>query len=306
MTVLFTVLISGISFGLLYAVMGVGLVLIYRGSRVVNFAYGASIGLLAYLLSALVHALGSVVLALLVALFVAAALGYVTRYLVVGAQDHVRHQTLRLRGLFDADTLLRMVVATVGLGLIIGGVETLVWGTGSSSLPVSLGHGVHTVAGVRISDTTITIAVTSLVILTLVGLLLYRTAIGFQIRAVFDNPTAANLLGMSIGRCFTVVWVVATVVGLSAAVMASNAVYIAPTSYVAFAFTSFIAVVLGGLDSLRGAVIGGLFVGVASALVSAYWTSDANELLLLAVAIVLLWLRPQGLFSSGTESSARL
>ena len=303
---LIPVLASGIAFGFLYALMGTGLVLIYRGSKVINFAYGAGIGLLAYITDTLLSVIASEALAIAAAFVVAAIVGYAFRVLVVSAQYRPSSQVLRARGLFDEDTLLKIVVATIGVSLIIEGAEPAIWGNQTRRLPISLPAGNLRLGGIPIPWVDVTIIIVAGVAIALIGLLLGRTRTGFNVRALFSNPYAANLFGMRVGRSFTVVWIIGTVAGLLAALMSSSVIFITPTSYITFAFTAFIAIVLGGLESLRGALLGGLIVGVGTALVDAYISPQADELILLAFTLVVLFFRPQGLLSSSQATVGRL
>lgn len=301
-----TTAISGVTFGTLYAVMGVGLVLVYRGSRVINFAYGASIGLLAYIAYELIGVFHNAAIGIALTVGVAVVMGYALRWMVVGAQDHMTHQPMRIRGMFNDDTLLRMVVATIGVSTVIEGVEQIIWGTATLALPVNIGSSVFHVYGIRVAYETPVIIGVGIAVLVVLSLYLYQSRHGFFVRAVFDNPMAANVMGVPVSRSFTAVWVAASVVGLCAAVLGSSVEYISTTSYVSFAFVSFIAVVLGGMDSLFGAIVGGMIVGVFGAFIDTYWTSEAENILLLVLAIGVLSFRPQGLFTSNTEAVSRL
>lgn len=306
MTDLLPVLVSGIAFGMLYALMGTGLVLIYRGSRVINFAYGSSIGLLAYIAHSLLSSPLPMLATFPLAIIAAVVLGYVSRFLVVTVQDRVGRQAIRARGLFDEDTLLRMVVSTIGLSLVIQGAQPLIWGSQTLRLPLQLPRGNLTIGDVGLPWESLTIIAVAGFSIGAIGLFLTITAVGFNIRALFSNSYASNLLGLAVSRSFTIVWIIGMLAGLIAAVLASSVIFITPTSYIGFAFTAFIAIVLGGLESLRGAVVGGLILGIGTSLVNYYVPVEIDQLLLLAAAVAVLIVRPQGLFSASTADVGRL
>lgn len=306
MSTVIPILISGIAFGMLYALLGVGLVLIYRGSKVINFAFGAVIGLLAYVSYALLRHVHPEAVAIVLAFGVAVIAGYLLRVIVVTTQDRFGAQPLRARGLFDDDTVLKMIVGTLGVALIIEGVEPVIWGSQTLQLPFNLPGGAVMVSGVAVTWANITIVLVAGGMIALIALLLNRTRIGFEVRALFSNPYAANVMGLRVSRSFTVVWILGTVTGLAAAFLSSSVIYISSGSYDSVAFVAFVAIVLGGLESLAGAVLGGLIVGVAESFIDAYLSSQVDQLILLALAVVVLTLRPQGLLSASKTSVGRL
>ena len=133
-----------------------------------------------------------------------------------------------------------------------------------------------------------------------VGLaLLFRTtSLGLQMRAAAFAPEVARLLGVRVGRMFTLGWALAAVAGALAGVLVAPSVFLGPNNFDPILISGFVAAVLGGLDSPPGAVLGGLILGLALSYVSGYEGSALVPLAALVILVVVLMVRPAGLFSA--------
>ena len=286
-------LIIGLTTGSAYGMVALGLVLIYKSSGVFNFAQGefGTVALYAlYLLD--VHV--PYWLALLGGLVAAGLMGFLTERIII-------------RPLFDAPRVI-LLVATAGVALLAIGVE--IWLGTAQGKPI--GKAFERVdrigiLGVDISDQRLWLIGTLIVLAIVLGLFFTRTNLGLAIIGASQEATATELVGISVRRLSTFVWVLAALLGGLAAVIiipdiGSFGPGIMTTQYL---IPAFIAAVLGGMTSLPGAFVGGVLVGVVqSVATSAPIFEDIpgtkSTLVLFVVLLAVLLIRPQGLLGKGS------
>jgi branched-chain amino acid transport system permease protein len=277
-------IIQGVLLGGLYAIFALGLSLSVGVMRFVNIAHGDLIVLVSFLLLTLTTRLGlPVVAATAIVVPIAFAGGYLLQRLLLQ----------RVLG----QSVLSIVLVTFGLSVIIqnglqgiyGADTRLVWGGAIETATIALGGGVN--IGV-LSLLTFAAAVALVVAL---DVLLYRSRLGARIRAVSDSVTSANLVGLPSAHIYAVAMgIVGVTVAISAGFM-SVWTNFDPTSGPSRLLVAFEAVVLGGLGSLWGTLLGGIIVGVAQSLGAQFdagWQLLAGHLVFLTIFL----LRPQGLF----------
>ena len=133
------------------------------------------------------------------------------------------------------------------------------------------------------------------------ALLFRTTSLGLRMRAAAFAPEVARLLGVRVGRMFTLGWALAAMAGALAGVLIAPSVFLGPNSFDPILISGFVAAVLGGLDSPPGALVGGAVLGLALSYVSGYEGSSLAPLAALVILVVVLMLRPRGLFSATEE-----
>ena len=133
------------------------------------------------------------------------------------------------------------------------------------------------------------------------ALLFRATSLGLKMRAAAFSPEAARLLGVRVGHMFTLGWALAAVAGAVAGLLIAPSVFLGPNSFDPILISGFVAAVLGGLDSPPGAVLGGLILGLALSYVAGYEGSALQPLAALVILVLVLMVRPTGLFSSTVE-----
>jgi branched-chain amino acid transport system permease protein len=278
--------LDGLARGAVYASFGLALVLIWRGTRVVNFAQGALAVASAYLAYSVTGATGSYWWGLAAALASGLVLGAVVELLV-------------MRRVGRAGPLAP-VIAALGLVLVIQAVLGMVYGNDFRPVQTPFARTALAVRGFDlVSPYDLFVLGAVLTVMLLLAVLFGRTGTGLRMRAAAFAPEVSRLLGVRVGRVLTLGWALAAAVGaLAAMLVIPTELGLHPTAMDLVFVSGFTAAVVGGLDSPVGAVVGGLGVGVVLSYVGGYVGSDATPVAVLLLLLVVLLLRPGGLFSS--------
>jgi branched-chain amino acid transport system permease protein len=284
-------LLLGLLLGGVYALVAGGLTLIFGVMRVINLAHGAFLIVAAFLTYSLWSAAGiDPLLAILITTPVAFALGWVTYKLFVA----------RIR----TAPMVSTVLLTFGLALVLEAVMGTIWGNNSTAIRPSYADESFRVLGLFLPKTQVYGGLVAIAVLAVLGLVLSRTWLGRAIRAAAVNPAGAELVGIRVAS------VAALVFGLGiAAAGAGGAIVGVMYPFVPGAHYQWIArllaiVVLGGMGSLNGAILGAMLFGVAETMTAAYvspaWATAVPYLIVFAV----LLFRPQGLLGSRLREDA--
>jgi branched-chain amino acid transport system permease protein len=277
--------VDGLSRGAVYAAFALALVLIWRGTRIVNFAQGVLAVVTSYVAYSVSGAAGSYWVGFAAALAAGLVLGTVVERLV-------------MRRVEQAPPLNAVIVA-LGLVLLTQGVLGMIYGTQYRPFPAPLRRDAMTVAGVPLLSR-YDLFVFGSVLLLMVGLavLFTRTATGLRMRAAAFAPEMSRLLGVNVARTLTLGWALAALVGaLAGMLVIPTGLGLHPTAMDLVFVSAFTAAVVGGLDSPVGAVVGGLGVGLVLSYVGGYAGSASTPLAVLGLLVVVLLVRPGGLFS---------
>jgi branched-chain amino acid transport system permease protein len=277
--------LDGLSTGVVYSAFALALVLIWRGTRVVNFAQGAMAVAAVYLAYSVTQWSGSYWLG-----FVAAIVGG----LLIG----VALERLVMRRVHDAPPLNAIVVA-IGLVLLLQAVLGMIYGNDYRAFPAPLSTAALKAGGLTLlSPYDLFVCGAVIVVMTGLTLLFTRTRTGLRMRASAFAPEVSRLLGVEVDRARTLGWALAAGVGaLAGLLIIPGELGLHPNAMDGVFVSAFTAAVIGGLDSPAGAVIGGLSVGLVVSYVGGYLRSDTAPLALLAVLVVVLLVRPGGLFT---------
>ncbi len=285
--------LTGLSAGSLYALVALGIVLIYRSTRVLNFAHGDVATLATFVSFSLLSNAYSFPVALAGSLLVGAAVGIAFYFSVL-----VRAQR-------EGANLLGMVILTLGLALILQGVVVYVWGAEPVSLPFPISDTkTYRVGPVVVSQLALATMAAGVVGSVLLYLLVQKTRLGLAMRATSENVMAAQTLGIPTRLVLSVSWGVASALGVVAGIFLAPALLLDPFFMLDPFLKGFAAAVLGGLNSLPGAVVGALILGVAESLTGAYFTIQFKNTLAFVIIIIVLLVRPEGLL--GKEFKERV
>ena len=279
------VLLGGVATGLMYSLVALGFVLIFKASGVFNFAQGVMVLFAALTLVGLMERGVPVAVALIVTMAVMVGLAFLIERVV-------------LRPLVNQEAII-LFMATIGLNFFLEGFGEMLWGANVKKLDVGIPDRSFIVAGVQINQLEMSAAATAAVMVTVLAVFFQRTRIGRALRAVADDHEAALSIGIPLKTIWIIVWSVAGLVAIVAGIMwgAKSGVQF---SLSLVALKSLPVLILGGFTSVPGAIVGGLIVGVGEKLGEIYWGplvgGAIENWFAYVVALVFLLFRPQGLF----------
>lgn len=281
---------AGLIAGCLYALGALGLVMIFKCSRVVNFSHGNVAGLAAFLVygfstGALLNlSWGSAVLMALVIIVALAALTYALISPLV----------------FESD--LTGTIATLGVGLIVQGLIQLIFGADIVNLDLPIPRWSTAILGQRITSYDLTILAATLVIVAGLFLVIDRTRLGIAFRAVSANPFAAQICGLNLRSVHVFAWMVSAMLGVVAALLIVPTTFLSSTTVSSFMLQAFAAAVVGGFSSLPGTLFGGMLVGILVNLFTFYVSPEFSNTFLLVLILLTLNLFPNGLLEKAVGS----
>ena len=292
MTTFFQLLFAGVSLGAIYALVALGFTVIYRSSRVINFAQGGMLALGAFFTSWLVLTAGlSFWLAFLIGALTTAGVGFV-------------FQTFVLRFALGRPEFT-IVMLTLGLITILNSVIPTLFGNNPRSNGDSFGSRAVHVGGVALFWVQIWTIVAAVVVLLAYGAFTRFTRYGLAMRSAAADPEAALAVGIPLRRVYATAWVLAGVVACVGGVFAGGYPDTVSPAIGETALLAFPAIILGGLDSPTGAIVGGFVIGIVQELVQGYQPQHVsflgNNFYIIApyvVMILVLLVRPYGLFGS--------
>jgi branched-chain amino acid transport system permease protein len=286
-------LFSGLTSGSIYVLIALALVVVFRSSGTINFAQGEYALFTCFVAWWLTTKGWPLVLAMLVSMAVGFALGVVTERALI--------RPIRKRN--EAAVL----IVALGLFTALNGADGWIWGPEDKVFPHLLPNGLNDyvlIGGARLHYDSIGIFIATALVIGLLALLLNRTPLGLKMRAVATNPESAALSGVKVGNVLSISW------GLSSAIGSFAGVLLVPvlppnqlnlSGFFPILIFSSAAALLGGLDSIVGAVIGGIVFGVAESMLNGYATFLGGSLQLtvaFAIIVVVLVVKPTGLFGS--------
>ena len=279
------VIIGGLAAGLMYSLVALGFVLIYKASGVFNFAQGVMVLFAALTLVGLMERGAPLALALLATMAVMGALAFAIERVV-------------LRPLVNQEQII-LFMATIGLNFFLEGFGELVWGSNVKRLDVGIPDSSFMVLGVQVNRLELTAAITAAVLVAVMAVFFQRTRIGRALRAVADDHEAALSIGIPLNTIWIVVWSAAGLVAIVAGIMwgAKSGVQF---SLSLIALKALPVLILGGFTSVPGAIVGGLIIGVGEKIAEVYWGplvgGAIENWFAYVLALAFLLVRPQGLF----------
>jgi len=284
MNLFLQLLVNGISIGFLYGLSAMGFVMIFKSSSVLNFAHGELLALGAFFFLALITwANLPVYIAFLLTLIACFALGFLI-------------ERFFLRPLIG-EPLIYVIMLTVGLAAMFKGLMLLIWGgnlhTYPDFLPESLSISWNSI---NIPPVYLAALVIGIIFLILFGLFFKYSSQGIFMRSVADNQKAALALGVHVQRVFALSWAIAAVVaGMSGIVLGTiNGINVHDLS--AIGLKVFPVVILGGLDSIGGAIIGGIIIGLLETFTGGYLSPSLRDVVPYIILVFILLVKPYGLF----------
>jgi len=279
------VVIVGLLTGVMYSLVALGFVLIFKASGVFNFAQGAMVLFAALTLVGLMERGVPVWLALAGTAAVMVVLSFII-------------ERVMLRPLVNQEDII-LFMATIGLDFLLQGVGQIAWGSNVKVLDVGIPDKSFEVGGILLNEFDLFAALIAAVLVGVLAVFFQKTAIGRALRAVADDHQAALAIGIPLKTIWVIVWSVAGIVALVAGIMwgAKSGVQF---SLSLIALKALPVLMLGGFTSIPGAIIGGLIIGVGEKIAEIYWGPAFGGAIegwfAYMLAMVFLLFRPQGLF----------
>ncbi|HEY7487803.1 MAG TPA: branched-chain amino acid ABC transporter permease [Streptosporangiaceae bacterium] len=296
MSTFFTFVINGLSLGSVYALIAIGFVVVFKSTRVLNFAHGSVLLLGAYVVGRTHEALGFG-LAVLAGVGAAAAAGVLIDVVVMRRARGADLGTLAILTLGVDIVLLTELTRRIGVDVLTTGAP---WGTNVVDL-----------AGAKVPESRLIAAAVAIVLMAMLAAVSRYTDAGVAMRAAAADGETASLVGVRLGRVAMAAWALAGALAAVAGVFLGS--FPSPGIDATLGLAALAAIpawVLGGFDSIPGAVVGGLIIGVVSALTTGYQEElsflgrGLGEVAPYAVMLLVLLIRPSGLF--GTREITRV
>ena len=282
----FSLVVNGISIGMLYALIALGFVLVYKATEALNFAQGEFVMLSGYIAAALLTAKGMPVIAAIIG----------TIAIMIGFSFALERVVLRpLLG----RPIVAVIMATIGLAAILRGLPPLTFGAETRAVPLPIGDDPLVIGPATVPPIQAIGFVVTLIFLGGFTWFFRKSRTGVALRAVAENQQVAAAMGINVERYFALAWAMAGIASAVSGIVWGNMLGV-DVQLALVGLKVFPVVILGGLDSIAGAVVGGLTVGVVESLTAGYidpyvggGTKDFAPYLLMIVALMF---RPYGLF----------
>ena len=292
--ILLQLTMTGLAWGSVYACIALGFVLILKATDVFNFAQPELMMLGAYMSFTMILYLKlPFILSFVITLIIMAVIAALLEMLVVRPMV--------------GEPVLAVIMVTLGLANVLRGIVGLIWGYEEIQFPTPFPQDPINIFGAAVNQAEIYTIGATAVLLVFFFLFFKYSNSGISMRATAEDTTTAFLMGINVKRVFTASWVIATVVATIAGVFLASFTFLEPI----MGFTglkALPAVILGGLDSVHGAILGGLIIGVAENLAGFYLEdylgSGMNEITAYIIVLIVMMIRPYGLF--GTKEIERV
>ena len=289
MSYFFQLVVSGIVVGSIYALSALGFVLIYKSSRVLNIAHGQIIASGAFITYALtvwggIHIAVSFILSMIITFFLAMSVERVFLRRLIG------------------EPIISVIMVTIGLQSIIDGLIFITpFGSENFSFPAFLPQQPLSLGGVSISWTQLVGVIITFILIGGLSWFFKKSTIGISMRAVSDDQFASMSVGISVPKVFGLAWALAGLSAAAAGCIIGNITGLNFETLQAFGIVVFPVIILGGLDSILGAVVAGIIIGLIQQFSSGYLDGNfglkgTGEVMPYIILVVVLFFKPHGLF----------
>jgi len=274
--------LTGLTSGAILALAALGFVLIYKSSDVINFAQGEFLLMGAYVTFAMVAQLNlHWTIGMILTIGVAVVLGVLVERLV-------------LRPMIG-EPIISVIMVTIGLSSLLKSIVSMIWGNTPQAFPPFIPSAPVSIAGATVGQDRLWAMAVAILMLGAFTFFFRRSREGIAMRAVADDQQASLSMGISVKRVFAWAWSIAAATAAIGGALVANIVGVGP-ELASFGLRVFPVVILGGLDSIPGAILGGLIIGLLEQYTGGYLGNGLNQVLPFVVLIVILMIRPTGLF----------
>ena len=281
---------NGLLVGLMYALVAVGFVLIYKATSIINFAQGDLVMLAGYAAAVMLGLRGLPLWLMVLILCIGmVALGFVLERAI-------------LRPMVG-QPLVSVIMITIGLSFVLQGLVAIIWGAGTRRLELPVRLAPYVIGPVFISPINVVAAVIALVFLITFGLFFTRSRFGIAMRAVADDQQASMVVGIRVSRVFALSWAIAGLAAAAGGIIWGN--MLGASSLLSLVgLKVFPVVILGGLDSIGGAIVGGLILGAVESVTAGYLDpyvgGGTKDFIPYVLMILVLFIRPYGIWGHET------
>ncbi|MGW5241628.1 branched-chain amino acid ABC transporter permease [Monashia sp. NPDC004114] len=285
-------LVGALVLGSLYAVVGIGFVILYKATHVLNFAQGSLMligGFVFFTLSQNFELAWPVaMIGTLVVMFVLGGIIYLGVFRrLVGAEEFT------------------LVIATLGLSVLLLTISLIIWGPGTRTLPEQLSRStLFSIGPLQFSSVDTFAILLSVVVVVVLDIALRRTRIGIQMRAVADQPLLASLMKVNVHTMSAIGWAIASFCAGVAGIAYAMRLSVDPVGMHALGLLAFPAILLGGIDSVRGVLAGGFVLALCQSGAAYFIGGEWSEVTAYAIMLLVLFIRPRGFF--GSRQAVRL
>ncbi len=283
-------IINGLLVGLMYALVALGFVLIYKATSVINFAQGDLVMFAGYAAAFLMVDLGVPLWLVLIIVSVGMVLlGFLQERII-------------LRPLVG-QPVISVIMVTIGLSFVLQGLVTILWGAKTRALALPVRVEPYIIGPVFISPINVVAAIIAIAFLILFGLFFTRSRMGVAMRAVADDQQASMVVGIRVPRVFALSWAIAGLAATAGGIIWGNQMGV-DTFLNLVGLKVFPVVILGGLESIGGAIIGGLIMGMVESLAAGYIDplvgGGTKDFVPYVLMVLVLFIRPYGMFGHET------
>ncbi len=288
--------IVGLSIGMIYALVAIGISLIYSGLDILHFAHGEIYMLGAFIGLTIFHTLGLGYAATLV-------LSMIVTGLVGVLIELVFYRRLTRAGGGYTVAGMGMIISGFGMSIVLQNVAYLVWGPKAVPFPVPFGMPIE-IGDLVLPASYIWIVSAAVILMGGLHFFLKRTQMGLAVRAVAHNKDIAYLMGINVPLMISVIFGIGCALGAAAGVLVGPINYVQVIMGLSVIIKAFAAAVIGGFGSLPGAVLGGLLVGVAESLGAGYVSGSYKDIYAFILLILVLMVKPSGILGVDTRVKA--
>jgi branched-chain amino acid transport system permease protein len=289
-------LFSGTSRGAIYALVALGLVIVWRGAGIVNFAQMGQAMFSTYIASTLINNGNSYWVGFFVALFAGAAMGAFLDIAVMRPLSNKKKSEL-----LSSDSMRAAVPVIASLGIlgVLQALAGIIWAAEERGFPAPAAQEGFTIAGNVAPFTSFDLFVISIVLFTLLATTLFftKTGMGLAMRATALNQEVAKLSGIRTNHTRTLSWAISGAASSLAGLLITPTSNLSPNTLDLVLIVGFTAAVVGGLDSPAGAVIGGFIIGLVISFITFYSSPEDVFISILVVLLLVLIIKPRGIFA---------
>lgn len=285
---LFQNILNGLTNGSLYALMAVGVTMVYKSLGMLNFSHGDIMMIGTFIALTLIHLGLPVIVAILIAVAATAAIGFLLERLVLRRVE------------FSSFT--NLLIATVGVSYILRNGAMVIFGTNPQVFPSLFPQTPIDLGGLKIPPQSIGIIIVSLLLITLLHFFFTKVKVGKCMELASSNAQSAAMMGINVNHMRFLTFGISAGLACIAGALIAPLTYARPDMSAAIGLKAFAAAILGGIGNLWGALLGGLILGTVEALGAGYISSAYRDVFSFLVLFIVLFVKPTGLLNKKIEN----